>query len=255
MLTIGSPDCFDANSGFVMVDATGGTPPYQFALDNSGFQDDNTFQGLTAGAYQVLLQDANGCSADASFAINAPIPVTVGLGNDMTIELGDGTTISAITNLPDSLLETIDWTGLGENAECPTCPSQYVAPILTTTYSITVESVDGCEDSDALTLFVDRERRVYVPSAFSPNGDGQNDFFYVFAKENSIKQINSFLIFDRWGESMFEAFDFQPNDPSRGWDGSHRGQPMNPAVFVWFAEIEFVDGNTEVLEGDIVLLR
>ena len=255
MFTISSPDCFTANSGSLLVEALGGTPPYQYAINGGDFQNEDFFSNLSAGAYQVLVQDANGCELSESFAINAPIPADVELGDDMTIELGDGATIQAIVNLPDSLLENLDWSGLDENVECPTCPTQNVIPLLTSTYSITIESSDGCKDTDALTLFVDRDRHVFVPTAFSPNGDGNNDVFYVFAKDNSVEKIHSFLIFDRWGESMFEARNFQPNDPSHGWDGKHRGETMNPAVFVWFAEIEFIDGQVELFEGDVVLVR
>ncbi|MCF8244532.1 MAG: hypothetical protein K9J37_08215, partial [Saprospiraceae bacterium] len=59
----------------------------------------------------------------------------------------------------------------------------------------------------------------------------------------------------RWGESVFRYFDFQPNDPAFGWDGTHRGQLLDAAVFVWFAEVAFVDGSTELFEGGVVLVR
>ncbi|TAK47027.1 MAG: T9SS type B sorting domain-containing protein [Saprospiraceae bacterium] len=88
-----------------------------------------------------------------------------------------------------------------------------------------------------------------------PNGDGANDVFLIFAKPGTVKKIKSFLVFSRWGEAVFEYFNFQPNDPAYGWDGMYRGQPMKPAVFVWFAEVEFTDGGTELFEGDVTLVR
>ena len=60
---------------------------------------------------------------------------------------------------------------------------------------------------------------------------------------------------DRWGEIVFENENFNPNDPGSGWDGNFRGQPMNPEVFVYYAEIEFIDGAVEEFKGDIFLVR
>ncbi len=113
---------------------------------------------------------------------------------------------------------------------------------------------NGCTDSDDLMLFVKKDRPVYIPNAYSPNADGINDVFMIFAGPQ-VAQVKSFLIFDRWGETMFQFRDFQPNDPDFGWDGTYRDEPMNAAVFTWFAEIEFVDGKVELYEGDVTLVR
>ena len=68
-------------------------------------------------------------------------------------------------------------------------------------------------------------------------------------------EIKSFLVFNRWGETVFERYNFQPNDPSLGWDGRFRGQMMNAAVFVYYLEVEFIDGETELFKGDVMLMR
>jgi hypothetical protein len=70
-----------------------------------------------------------------------------------------------------------------------------------------------------------------------------------------VAQIRSFMVFDRWGESVCAYQNFQPNDPARGWDGTHRGRALDPGVFVWYAEIEFIDGRVEMLKGDVALIR
>lgn len=253
--TVSNPDCFENSHGSVTVNVTGGQSPYQFSLNNGVLQAGNSFDDLTDGAYQIAVEDANGCKRTASFAINAPLLPDVTLGDDMLIEAGDGATLNAIVNLPDSLIASIVWTGLAPEPECPTCLVQPTVPLLTSTYSITVESVDGCTDSDDITVYVKKNRHVYVPSAFSPDGDGINDVFFPFAKNNTVEKINTFYVFSRWGESVFSATDFQPNDPTHGWDGKHRGQLLDAAVFVWYAEIEFKDGEVVLFEGDVTLMR
>jgi gliding motility-associated-like protein len=102
---------------------------------------------------------------------------------------------------------------------------------------------------------VDKELNIYIPNVFSPDDDGHNDIFMIFADDKSVVKIKSFQIFDRWGDLVFEDYDFLPNDPAHGWDGSLRGQDMNPAVFVWYAKIELVDGREVLFEGDVTLQR
>ncbi|HQU60334.1 MAG TPA: gliding motility-associated C-terminal domain-containing protein, partial [Saprospiraceae bacterium] len=104
-------------------------------------------------------------------------------------------------------------------------------------------------------VYVDKRPNIFIPNAFSPNGDGANDVFLIFARSGSVAQVRSFYIFNRWGEQVFQAFGFPPNDPRYGWDGIFRGEPMNPAVFSYFAEIEFVDGSVELFKGDVQLVK
>ncbi|MFQ5447408.1 MAG: gliding motility-associated C-terminal domain-containing protein, partial [Saprospiraceae bacterium] len=209
---------------------------------------------LSAGAYQITVLDAGDCESSEIILINVPLPVSVGLGEDRFIESGDGLILEAIVNVPFDSLASVVWSPL-DSAECPTCLTQPVVPLFTTTYSISITAENGCTDEDTLTVFVDRKKHVYVPNAFSPNGDGANDVFRIFAKPGTVKKIKSFLVFNRWGETVFQYFNFQPNDPAYGWDGTYRGQQMDPAVFAWFAVIEFLDGKTKVFEGDVTLVR
>jgi len=80
------------------------------------------------------------------------------------------------------------------------------------------------------------------------------DFFTIFSDEK-IQNINRFQVFSRWGELVFENKNFQPNIIEDGWNGLFQGKPLDPAVFIWHAEIEFIDGTVEVLGGDVSLVR
>ena len=135
------------------------------------------------------------------------------------------------------------------------CLTQVVTPLVSTVYSIVVEALNGCVDEDKVTVIVDRRRQVYIPNVFSPNLDGANDLFSIYAKPGTVLKINSLQVFDRWGNSLFLLEDFQPNNPTIGWDGSYKGQPMNPGVFVYVAEIEFIDGERTIFKGDVTIVR
>jgi gliding motility-associated-like protein len=107
---------------------------------------------------------------------------------------------------------------------------------------------------DDITIFVERVRPVFIPNVFSPNEDGNNDIFYIQAGPQ-VTQIKSFYIYSRWGESLFEVQNFQPNDPAFGWDGTHRGREVNTGVYVFMAEVEFNDGQVLIYKGDVTLMR
>ncbi|HEY3384920.1 MAG TPA: T9SS type B sorting domain-containing protein, partial [Saprospiraceae bacterium] len=125
----------------------------------------------------------------------------------------------------------------------------------TVTLTATLYDVNGCTATDEMLIFVNKERRVYIPNVFSPNGDGINDIFYVFGDEDQITTVKKFVIYDRWGEMMHEATDFNPNDQGRGWDGKFNDEFMNPGVFVFAAEVEFIDGITKLYTGSVTLMR
>jgi len=107
---------------------------------------------------------------------------------------------------------------------------------------------------DTITLKVKRDRNVYIPNAISPNSDGINDAFTVFTDE-SVKQITSLKIYDRWGDTVASIGPIMPNEPALGWDGNFNGKPMNPGVFVYYIEVLFVDGVSREYSGDLTLLR
>lgn len=96
---------------------------------------------------------------------------------------------------------------------------------------------------------------LFFPNIFSPNGDGQNDVFFIFSNQGTVANIPYFRIFDRWGGLVLERFDIQPNDPSKGWDGTEDSKPASPGVYVWIALIEHTDGKQQMLKGDVTLIR
>ena len=113
---------------------------------------------------------------------------------------------------------------------------------------------DGCVAFDDVTIFVVKNRPVYIPNGISPNGDGINDGFTLFTGPAAL-QIQSLKIFNRWGGLVYIGKDLPPNEPSLGWDGTFKGQPVNPGVFVYLAEVAFIDGEVVEYKGDVTVVR
>ncbi len=254
-LAVNEVSCFGEDDGLVLIDSViGGTGPYLYTIDAAPFQQTPQFTNLSAGLYQLGVQDANGCTTFDTLLVGSPNELIVTLGDDIFIELGESVPLRAQVSTLDSLLQLIEWT-TRDSLACDTCLEQSVTPLLTTSYSIMVMDNNGCMDSDELMIYVEKPRPIYIPSAFSPNEDGNNDRFMIFANDASVARVTTFRIFDRWGELVFQADNFPPNDPNFGWNGQLRGEPLKPAVFVYVAEVEFIDGYVKLYKGDVTLMK
>ncbi len=113
---------------------------------------------------------------------------------------------------------------------------------------------NGCKASSRVLVRVQRPRQVYIPNVFKPGSSSLNDLLTVYGGRG-VAEIESFRIFDRWGDQLFESLNFQPNDPIIGWDGTHRGDMVLPGVYVYFAVVRFIDGEVELYKGDVTVVR
>ena len=246
------PNCSDSMDGMITATASGGDPEFSFSIDEGPFVTSPNFFNLGAGVFDIDVVDIKGCEGTVQAELVGPPPLIVDAGPDQTVDLGFSTNIFAglspdpsgvnILWMPDTLISCID------------CLNPTVTPPGQTTYTITVVNEDGCFDTDEITIFVNENRPVFIPNAFSPNGDGRNDFTSVFAGP-AATIINSMQIFDRWGTLMWEGVNLPLNDFNTGWDGTFRGEDVNQGVFVYQASIGFIDGVDILFKGDITLLR
>jgi len=251
-----SPLCFGDRDGSILIEAVnGGSAPYSFSMDGNVFQSipaglPFTIANLAAGVYDLVIRDVNGCTTSVAANVVAQEELMLDLGEDRTIKLGDSTLIRAQVNFDIAQLQ---WTPT-LNLSTPDASDSYANPIESTAYRLTAEDANGCSVSDVVMIFVNKTRSVYIPNVFSPNGDGLNDLFTIFAASDVV-EIKGFAIFDRWGNMLYQKGPFLPNDLQYGWDGTFEGREMNAAVYIYYAEVVFSDGQTEVFKGDVILMR
>lgn len=241
-------------SSVTVSDIVGGVGPYQYAINGGAYQSSNVFSTLKPGNYNVAIQDVNGCVFDEDLMIPEPQQFTLDLPSDLTIEYGGNQQLHPILNIPQSQVEKAEWTPI-EGLSCSDCIEPFASPVQTLIYKLTITDKTGCTAKSKVRIFVLKDFGLYIPNAFSPNADGINDKWYVFGDPTKVVKINKLEIFDRWGEKMFEASDFPINDPAFGWNGKSRNKYLNPAVFVFYLEAEFIDGSTQLFKGDINLMR
>ncbi len=252
---VNQPLCTGELGHIEFINLDGGLPPYSFSIDGgNNFSSQPIFSNLVPGDYEVVVSDANGCLQAAQVTISPAVQLELDLETITLIELGDSLELNVGINIPYDSIASIEWTP-DEYLSCSDCLNPMTMPIQTMSFTVTVIDKNGCEDSAPITVLVKKSNDVYVPNAFSPNDDGINDKFTIFSNLDLPVKVNKFMVFSRWGESVFEAFDFMANDLNYGWDGYFKGEPMDPAVFVWYAEVEFIDGSTELLKGGVTLVK
>jgi gliding motility-associated-like protein len=116
-----------------------------------------------------------------------------------------------------------------------------------TTLYIVLRKGDCSSAVVAVTIKVLPTRELIVPNAFSPNGDGHNDFFRI--KNPQLVRTFAMTIFDRWGEKVFET-----TDPYKGWDGSYASHPRQTGTYVWTINYTDILGRNQSVRGTLVLV-
>jgi gliding motility-associated-like protein len=229
----------------------GGTPPYLYSLNNEPFESISFFEDLPVGTYVLRIRDSGGCIWEESTTLRLPIGIILDLGPDLEIELGD-----SVQLLPQysQVIDSFYWESFGLLPPSSTTLRPNVTPKETQFILLTVIDKNGCSDTDTLRIFVEDDIDIFIPTAFSPNGDGENDLFTIYGGPEATR-VRSLRIFNRWGNMVYEKLRFLANDPNQGWDGTLSGEPLNPGVFVYQLEVIVAGRGLKVITGEVLLLR
>jgi len=250
--------CFEIPDGQILANGLRGAPEYSYSLNGAPFRPNPLYGNLPAGEYQIRIQDIKGCVNSITKIVSQPPPIIVDAGPDQTIDLGDSTFIQ-LTYMPIKDNDTIRWNPaiIEDNS------GNYIAyPGNTTSYMVTVVDSNGCIGTDVIEIRVVKNLKVYAPNIFTPNNDGFNDFFNVWASKG-VENIELLEIYDRWGNLVYQGvdgLDFTRNDTNSGWDGRFTkknqdvGMPVVTGVYVWRAKIKWLDGSVGNYAGDVTVL-
>ena len=254
MAEVAPENCIGENNGVIEITAvTGGIPPYTYSLNGMMAGTSGRFTDLPPGDYALQITDGMGCTLDTSFTIEPGIDLQLTMPAIIELIVGHKGLIEASVNVPASALSSIQWSP-GGVLTCDTCLITSITGTSSYSFLLTVTHQRGCVATAELDINVVPETEIYIPNIFSPNGDGLNDYFTVYTNQR-VSIINALRVFDRWGNLVFERQLFYPNDESKGWDGTFRGKQLLPSVYTYYAEVLMVDGRTEVLKGDVTVVR
>jgi gliding motility-associated-like protein len=201
--------------------------------------------------YRVVGYDGLGCFNDTAYVdvIVHPLPV-VDAGPNLTTTVG--MVIPIHTQTQNGPITEWNWTP-ATDLSCADCANPVLTVHHNNTYIVNVKNIHGCTASDTLTVSAFCEdSNIFIPNAFTPDGDGLNDILMVRGTGISVK---SFRIFNRWGNLVFEKLNCPANDSKFGWDGKIRGVPASPDVFVYTAEVVCDNGVVATVKGNTTILK
>ena len=246
--TVDDLSCSDTEDGSIQLIGVQNAvyPPIQYQLD-SVVQVVDSVGGLPAGSYGYQITDRFGCRDTGTLVIDRPEPFVIDLGPDPIVDLGEQVRVGTIANFPVAGYQ-FSPEGL---IECMAdCDVVSFVPPQTLHLRAVAQSTEGCVASDSVLITVIQKRDVYVPSAFSPNGDGVNDVFTVFSEESRVAGVARMEVFDRWGGLVYSGSGLPINDLSVGWDG----EDAPAGVYVYVVEVTFLDGFSQRFSGSVSLI-
>ena len=204
-----------------------------------------------SGTYSVTVNLNSCASLSGSIIVLVSENPIVDLGPDLLLDPSTVHTLaSSIQNGP---ISTFVWSP-STYLSCTNCASPIANINSDITYSLKATNIYGCSGSDTIKIKVRCDNtQVYIPNAFTPDGDGINDLLIVRA--SGLVTIKYFRVFNRWGEMIFEKYNFPPNTSSFGWDGKIKGIVGPSDVFVYVAEVLCPNGSTFFYKGNTSILK
>lgn len=198
--------------------------------------------------YQLSVTDQNGCASlqPSAVTVRVTAPAELSAGNDTSILTGDPLQLQTI-DVNHSGFTTYNWTpttGLSN----PSIANPTATITSGITYTVTAETPAGCEASATVTIEVYYSIGLFVPTAFTPNGDGHNDVLKVIPY--GIRRLRYFAVFNRWGQRIFYT-----ENPSQGWDGTLDSRPQPSGPYVWIAAGIDLNGRFLERKGSAMLIR
>jgi gliding motility-associated-like protein len=199
-------------------------------------------------AYSLTITDANGCQSAKPDTVSVDVTpkAVVFAGEDTSILAGQSITLHA-GDVNNSGFTTFSWspaTGLND----PTSQDPVVTPEGEQTYVVTASTETGCTATDDIRVVVFLQADIYVPNAFTPNGDGHNDVLH--ARPVGMRAFDYFAVFNRYGQQVFLS-----HDAGTGWDGRFNGQRQPAGTYVWIAKGTDLNGRPIQHDGTVVLIR
>ena len=235
----------------------GNAPGYQWQVNGASAGTDGTT--YTSSAFSnndivTCILASNATCASPATAVSNPVTMTVyplpviAPGQVFYMYGGQPVTLNPV--ISGSIARFL-WTpaaGLSGN----TIRDPIASPPVTTLYTLEVQTTDGCMSSSIIK--VEPLQKLGIPNAFTPNGDGNNDIFYVLGGPPGAR-VKNLAVFNRWGEQVFQVRDAVPGDRRFGWNGSYRGLPAPAGTYVYMAIVEFADATQQKFSGTVILLR
>ena len=245
--------CTGTATGSIGVLASGDGPLRYGIGDIDSLQQDGIFEGLTAGDYEVFVENDHGCVATTTTTVDEAEPLHLFKPGSRSAQIERGENI-LLPLSPNFAYDTLYWEDASE-LSCENCPQIFAAPLYSREYTAETVSPEGCPVRETFKVIVFENEENFAPTAFSPNGDGQNDRWQLVIG-NRVDFVEDLRVYDRWGQlHMLREGKLPYYDEQLSWDGTHFGKKVDTGTYFYVATLHLKQGRTEQISGVITLIR
>jgi hypothetical protein len=246
--------CFGDKNGRITLDSiVSAHQPVLFSINGGPFTTQSDYNPLLPGKYTITLQDANGCEwTTDTLIVHEPPQLTVDLGPTVVADLGDTVRLKAMISVPFSAVRSVFWNPVVDTTHADSL-IQIFRPFRDKLINVRITDTSGCYVNGKVLVIVTQDRHVYIPNIIKPSSS-LNDVITVYGGKD-VDEVESFHIYDRWGDALFESTHLKPGDLSKGWNGRYKGEDVGPGVYVYYAVVRFVNGEKVIYTGDVTVVR
>ncbi len=230
----------------------GGTAPYTVEA-GTGVQIDDLYL-FDSGIHTVNVVDANGCSFAFDIDVSPATAISLMDIPDMMIEWPEEVFLDIVTNRDTNQISSISWSGYS-GLSCIDCYNTSLTPDADVLIRYSIEDIFGCTIEQEVLIRVNKSIDIFTPNIFSPNNDGQNDFFNVFVNPEILQRVDALLIYDRWGNLVHDGGNNIDLANYEGWDGTMNNTDVAAGVYVYYYEAVLINNETVSRSGDFTLIR
>jgi len=251
VVNIASPKCVGESNGQIEVtEVLNGNPPYTYSFGGET-NSVGVFNFLAAGTYELYVLDEYGCDYIAEILIEDPEPLVVETIEDQMMVIGESVILNTSATHSDVTYQWTPTIGL----DCTNCPNPTVMPFESVTYKVMITN-GSCASSDSVRLEVDKTFRLGIPTAFSPNEDGINDYFEITTPfSGAIQTMEQMKVFNCWGQVVFETNEPRGTSVLARWDGYHDFRLLDAGVYVYFLELRLIDDSVQTFGGTVTVIH
>lgn len=247
-LDLTDPSCPDTDDGTIAV--TGATGGYGGQFWSLGGEQSMTYSNLAEGEYQLVVTDRFLCETLIDVTLSDPQDVSLTILGDTAYLFGDDVLLAGQVVPSD---REIRWAVAGQPF-CEECPSiDFVA-----VQDVSVVATTGdaaCFYGDTISIVVAEPVLPEMPNAISPNGDRSNEVLPFRFYGKSVKEIDGFYLFDRWGNRVANAVNIPVSDDLVLWDGRMNGQPATAGLYSYVLTYRLADNRAVTTTGNITVIR
>ena len=240
--------CSEGSNSILIFPVPETTKTISYSIDGGlTFRDNGLFENIGEGIYSIIINDSASCVWNLEPILFESYNALIGeLTQNITIKLGDTVQLSVknVNFTPISYKWNSKGLDMVDNGS-----TLLVSPYQSTEYEVKIFDQNGCSITLTTRILID-DSDIYIPNIFTPNNDGINDYFSIFAPSDDLRNIEKLAIYDRWGNLVYTISN-QSLQSFKGWDGKFNNRLVKSGTYAFYFILSDLSNKQKIYNGNI----